>query len=164
MHGWARLLWLLGITAFLVAGVTVAPRQVGGPVDYVVTHGISMQPRFHAGDLAIVREAGQYQVGDIVAYHSATLHTVVMHRIVAQEGDRFVFKGDNNSWLDPDKPTKSELIGALWIQVPQGKKYLDFVRAPTTIGVAVLVLLLAGTRFRRKRRRRRRRYGAGQPA
>ncbi len=158
-----RSTWLSVVVLF-VGFMTLAPQQIGGPVDYVVTHGISMQPRFHAGDLAIVREADQYQVGDIVAYNSATLHTVVMHRIVAQEGDRFVFKGDNNSWLDPDKPTQSELIGALWIQVPQGAKLLDFLHAPTTIGVAVLVLLLAGTRLRRRRRRRRRRYGVGQPA
>ena len=155
----------LGAASFLIFWMTLAPRQMGGPADYVVTHGISMQPKFHAGDLAIVRAAARYQIGDIVAYHSATMHTVVMHRIVAREGgDRFVFKGDNNSWLDPDKPTQSELIGALWVQVPQGKKYLDFLHAPTTIGVAVLVLLLAGTRLRRRRRRRRRRYGTGQPA
>jgi len=164
LNGRSRSLWWLCVSALLIFWVTLAPLQLGGPVDYVLTSGVSMQPRFHAGDLAIIRTADQYQVGDIVAYKSVTLHTVVMHRIVAQEGDRFVFKGDNNSWLDPDKPTKSELIGALWIQVPQGKKYLDFVHAPTTIGVGVLVLMLHGTRLRRRRRRRRRRYGAGQPA
>ena len=163
MTRWARSILALSAT-LLLGWATVAPRQLGGPVSYVTTHGISMQPRFHAGDLAIVRAASQYQVGDIVAYHSATLHTVVMHRIVVREGARFVFKGDNNSWLDPDKPTQSELIGALWVQVPQGSKLLDFLHAPTTTGVAVLVLLLAGTRLRRRRRRRRRRCGAGQPA
>jgi signal peptidase I len=153
------------MAAFLVVfWLTFAPQQLEGPADYVVTHGISMQPKFHAGDLAIVRPADPYRVGDIVAYNSATLHTVVMHRIVAQEGDRFVFKGDNNSWLDPDKPTQHDLIGKLWVQVPQGGKWLSFIHAPTTIGVAVMVLLLAGTRLKRKRRRRRRRYGVSQPA
>ena len=148
----------------LISWFVLAPRQLGGSASYVTTRGISMQPRFHSGDLAVVRAADRYEVGDIVAYNSATLHTVVLHRIVAQEGDRFVFKGDNNSWLDPDKPTQADLIGKLWVQVPQGGKWLDFIHAPTTIGVAVLVLPLAGTRLRRKRRCRRRRYGVSQPA
>jgi len=154
----------LSVVVLLVGFMTLAPTAIGGPVSYVVTNGVSMLPKFHAGDLAIVREVDHYQVGQVVAYRSATLHRVVMHRIVAREGDRFVFKGDSNTFLDLDKPTQSDMIGALWIQVPQGKKSLDFLHAPTTIGVAVLVLLLAGTRLRRRRRRRRRRYGVGLSA
>ena len=43
-----------------------------------------------------------YKVGDIVAYRSTMLHIVVLHRIIAVKGDRYVFKGDNNDFVDPD--------------------------------------------------------------
>ena len=95
-----------------------APTRVGGSTTYVVTHGISMEPNFHTGDLALVRPAGQYKVGDIVAYHSSLLHLVVLHRIVAIHKGRYTFKGDNNNFLDPVKPTRAELIGKLWVHAP----------------------------------------------
>jgi hypothetical protein len=37
-----------------------APTQLGGTTTYVVTHGVSMEPRFHTGDLAIVRSQSSY--------------------------------------------------------------------------------------------------------
>ena len=64
------------------AGGSSPRRQIGGSTRYVVTNGDSMEPLFHSGDLALVRPAGQYKVGDIVAYWSTLLHTVVLHRIV----------------------------------------------------------------------------------
>ena len=67
--------------------------------------------RFHTGDLAIVRPAANYRVGEIVAYWSTLLHTVVLHRIIARHGDLYVFKGDNNHFIDPRDPTRSELLG-----------------------------------------------------
>ena len=60
--------------ALVVLAVAVwlllAPTQIGGETSYVRTSGISMQPRFHTGDLAIVRPAERYKVGDIVAYRA----------------------------------------------------------------------------------------------
>src|SRR4051794_37618434 len=92
-----------------------APSWLGGPTSYVITEGVSMQPRFHTGALAVVHAAADYRVGDIVAYHSHELHTIVLHRIVGRDGDRYVFKGDNNSFRDPEHPTRSQLVGKLWL-------------------------------------------------
>ena len=63
---------LLAVVA--VAWTSAAPTAIGGSATYVVTDGISMQPRFHAGDLAIVRHESSYHVGEIVAYHSRMLN------------------------------------------------------------------------------------------
>ena len=54
----------------------------GGGTTYLATHGTSMEPRFPTGDLAILRPADSYAVGDVVAYWSESLDTIVMHRIV----------------------------------------------------------------------------------
>ncbi len=40
-----------------------APAKLGGAAGYVLVNGISMEPRFHTGDLVIVRQADRYQVG-----------------------------------------------------------------------------------------------------
>jgi signal peptidase I len=149
-----------GLGVLALGLVTLLPRQVGGSVDYVVTHGVSMLPRFHTGDPAIVQGADSYQVGQVVAYHCATLRTTCMHRIVARGGNRLVFKGDNNSWLNPDKPTQSQLIGPLWVRVPQGGRLPDFLHAPSTLAAMTLGLLL-GSKRRRPRRTLRRIHVAG---
>ena len=39
------------------------PLALGGGTTYVSTHGTSMEPRFHTGDLAILRSADRYEVG-----------------------------------------------------------------------------------------------------
>ena len=98
----------------------LAPPKIGGRTTYVVTSGNSMEPSFHTGDLALLRPIAHYRVGEIVAYHSTLLHVVVLHRIIAIHGGRYVFKGDHNNFIDPTRPTRSELIGALWVHIPRG--------------------------------------------
>jgi signal peptidase I len=71
-----------------------APSQIGGSTGYVITHGISMEPLIHTGDLVLVRPADHYRVGQVVAYHSTVLHTVALHRIIAISDGHYTFKGD----------------------------------------------------------------------
>ncbi len=135
-----------------------APTSLGGSTSYVVTHGISMEPRFHTGDLAIVRSKPSYHVGEIVAYHNKMLHVVALHRIIGREGERYIFKGDNNDFVDPEHPRASQLIGALWIHIRGGGTTLQSFSSPARAGllIALGMLLLTGGVFARRRRRRRR--------
>jgi len=97
-----------GLTA--VAWVAFAPTQFGGGATYVLVSGNSMEPSFHRNDLVILRQASDYQVGDIATYHHPDIGPVI-HRIIAVEGDRFILKGDNNSWNDSYQPTRDDFIG-----------------------------------------------------
>lgn len=81
-----------------------------GALGVVKTHGNSMAPRITEGDLVIVRSSTTYEVGDVVAYRSAELDQVVLHRIIAITDGRYAFRGittsstmssssrTNNSW------------------------------------------------------------------
>src|SRR5262249_58397496 len=105
---------IAGAVALAVLGSAwffLAPPWLGGSTSYVMTEGISMQPRFHTGDLAIVRGTADYAVGEIVAYRSRRLRTIVLHRIIGRDGDRYVFKGDNNNFVDPEHPARDQLAG-----------------------------------------------------
>ncbi|MCW2987017.1 MAG: signal peptidase, partial [Conexibacter sp.] len=141
-----------------LAWLTAGPAQLGGRTTYVATHGISMQPRFHSGDLALVRPAADYRVGDVVAYHSRVLHSIILHRIIGRDGDRYVFQGDNNSFIDPVHPGRADLIGKLWVRVPHGGVVLTWLHSPAVAALlcgAVALLVLWPVRRRRRRNRRR---------
>jgi len=150
--------WYRTVVVTLLTGLAgaAALAVATGSVASVATHGVSMEPRFHTGDLAVVRGAEAYRVGDVVAYRSEMLDTVVMHRIVAADGGRFTLQGDNNTWLDPERPTHDELIGKLAFRVPQGAVWLGRLTSPVALALMAFSVLAAGGTAAHTRRRRRR--------
>jgi signal peptidase I len=155
----AALVVVLGVLA--AAWFFLAPPGIGGDTTYVVTDGTSMHPRIHTGDLALVRPAASYHVGDIVAYRNPELHVVVLHRIHSiSAGGRYRFKGDNNSWIDPGSVSRSAIVGKMWVLAPGIGGDLRTLRAPpimATLAAAAVLLLFggAGAEVRRRRRRAR---------
>jgi hypothetical protein len=88
----------------------------------------------------------------------------VLHRIIGRAGDRYIFKGDNNDFVDFEHPAASQLIGALWLHVAGAGATMESIRSPTLVGILVAagLLLLMGGVFMRRRRLRRRQRRAGQ--
>ncbi len=90
-----------------------------------------MEPLFHSGDLAIVRETNEkLQVGDVALYHSGLTNQTVLHRVLAQDGDRYVFKGDNNGWIDTYHPSDADIVGKLWFHLENGGRTFEWLRNP----------------------------------
>lgn len=143
----------VGVLAVLWLGF--APTQIGGSVIYTSTVGNSMAPRFHKGDLALVRSSASYHVGEIVLYRSPVLHRPVLHRILAIEDGHYFFKGDHNDFVDPGYATRADLLGALWFRVPKAGEAVAFVAKPShsavLAGLAALAALLPGMQRRRRR-------------
>lgn len=132
--------WMTAVVtvALLAAGWgLVGPRELGGPLALVSTHGDSMLPAYEPSDLVAVRATTHVEVGDVVAYHSNKLDTTVLHRIVSHDDDRLVLSGDNNTWLDPDRPTPDQVIGRAWFRVPNAGRLLQLppaIRAALGLG------------------------------
>src|SRR5438067_701392 len=105
---------LVSIGTFLL----VVSLPLWSSISYVVPRGTSMEPRVSNGDLAIVHAKGTYRVGDIAAYRNTALHRVVVHRIVAIDSGIYTFKGDANSFVDPQQVRKNEIVGALSVSLP----------------------------------------------
>ena len=148
--------------ALITVAVVFWPANLGGHTTFVSTHGTSMLPRFHSGDLAIVQPASGYHVGDIAAYHSATLHTIVLHRIVAMHDGRFTFKGDNNNFTDPDHPTAKLLVGRLVARVPHGGAVRAMLARPVVL-FPLLAFVFGGFAFGNQRSRRKRAQRRARP-
>jgi signal peptidase I len=158
--------WLGALTALVaVIGLwyELAPAKLGGSHEYAVVDGISMNPKLHAGDLVLLHPSAHYEVGDVVGYHNLQLGRLVLHRIVGKTGDRYVFKGDNNNFLDSYHPTQEQLVGRLSFSVPKIGGFFTWLHAPNhaAISVAIVAFLLLGSggagvaRHRRRHGRRR---------
>ena len=145
----------------------LAPPQLGGSTLYSATVGTSMAPRFHAGDLAVVRPAASYEVGQVVLYESPVFHRAVLHRIVVVQDGHYFFKGDNNEFVDAGYARRGDLLGRLWFRVPRAGRILMWMGSAThsalVAGAGTLLLGLLGTRVPPLRpRRRRRSHGGGR--
>jgi signal peptidase len=136
----------------LVGWYLFAPRQLGGRASYVTTSGSSMEPEVRRGDFIVVHESPEYRVGDVVAYRNPDVGQVVLHRIVAMDGPRFVLKGDANTWLDSYRPTEDELYGEMAFRVPGLGGRLSAVRSPWGMSAVISVAALALFGGHRRRR------------
>lgn len=138
-----RAFWAaLPLVLFTVIWLVFAPEQVGGNVVYVILNGSSMEPRFRFGDLVLLRQSSGYQVGDAVAYKNADLGRYVFHRIIREENEQFILKGDNNEWEDDFAPGADELLGKLWVHIPNAGKAVHWLRQPLILSVISAILLI----------------------
>src|SRR5205085_7758262 len=136
--------WLGALLAVIVVGglwYELAPAKLGGTHEFAVVDGVSMNPKLHAGDLVLMRPASRYDVGDVVGYHNLQLGRLVLHRIVGRVGDRYVFKGDNNDFLDAYHPAPNELVGRLSVHVPKVGGIFTWLHAPHHAGISVALLV-----------------------
>lgn len=156
--------WVVPAAVLFILSAMFWPANLGGRTTYVATHGTSMLPRFHSGDLAIVQSTSEYRVGTIAAYKSETLHgTVVLHRIVAIDHGRFTFKGDNNDFTDPDHPAVGAIVGKLRTRVPRGGTFRAMLGRPFVLFPVILIVLFAAFAAPRKKRSRRGNAPSGHP-
>ena len=144
--GRAVRIWPLALLAAVWFGL-LGPQILGGPAAYIIVSGTSMQPLLRAGDLAIARRENRYQVGDVIVYripepdpfHGAEL----IHRIVGGAGNSgYLMRGDNASSTDQWQPTQADVVGKLWLTVPQLGLALAFLKSPL-----LLASLFAGFAF-----------------
>ena len=97
-----------------------------------------MEPKFHFGDLVLIRSSDSYTIGDIVTYKQPEIGTI-FHRIVAIENGRYIIKGDNNSWEDSYHPQLSEILGKYWFFIPSAGKFIQKLRKPANFSFLVII-------------------------
>jgi signal peptidase I len=145
---WASWIAALSLAVALVPLwlAILRPVTLGGPAGYTVVAGPSMSPTLESGDLAVTRQQGSYEIGDVVVYEippgepGAGVH--IIHRVVggsAQTG--YELKGDNRDGVDQWRPRPADIVGEVRVTVPQGGDVLLFLR--TGLGLAILAGVLA---------------------
>jgi signal peptidase I len=144
-RGPSRAIFSAATTAAVLAAAwwLFAPPGLGGATSFVTVDGSSMLPRLERDDLVALRAADGYRVGDVVAYRSPLLGRVVLHRIVSVHRGRLTLKGDHNDFVDPDHPTRADVVGKLWFHVPQGGRLVRAIHVPWVVGTLAALLVIA---------------------
>jgi signal peptidase I len=98
----------------------------------------SMEENIHAGDYILIMRKNDYHINDVVTFRKDG--TYITHRIIKEEGEYFITKGDANNTED-DKIEKSSVVGKVIIS----GGVLNFViRYKYVLIGALLSLYLAG--------------------
>lgn len=109
----------------------------------------SMEPVLSVNDLVIVREAEDYAVGDIVVYQSSG--SLVIHRIVAIDGENIIARGDANNVDDAPIPA-IYIKGKLIFAVPFVGAVLRLIKSlPGTIVLIIAAVLLLEMSWRKEK-------------
>jgi signal peptidase I len=132
--------WLLFAAAALGWFVYLRPPVLGGSTAYVFVRGTSMEPKYHTGDLVLVRRKARYAVGDIAAFAvdgPNGRQAVVIHRVIKVEPDgSYIFQGDNRDEPDPWHPTADKIVGTPIALLPAAGRWLaDLAARPLLLGL-----------------------------
>lgn len=96
----------------------------------------SMSPALEVNDLIFVRENEQYEVGDIVVYQSG--YELIVHRIIAKDGDTIITQGDANNVADAPIEIRA-VKGKVIAHIPRAGLVVNALKTP----VGILTVLIA---------------------
>ena len=130
--------WLLFAVVLAAWVAYLRPTGLGGHASYVTVSGESMEPTMYNGDFVITREQSDYEVGDVLVYRieegEVGAGGMVIHRIIGGSiEDGFVTQGDNRDKPDHWYPTEAEIVGKVWVEMPNVGEWLPYLRSPIVI-------------------------------
>lgn len=133
------LLLLILVNAIMIVQHTVLGQGMPLIFGYgkaVVVTG-SMEPAITAGDMVIIKEQDNYEVGDIVLYKA---NSYIVHRIVDLTEDGFITQGDANN-VDDGEILHGQIVAKVVLVIPKIGFVADFLKSPLGILVIVIGLL-----------------------
>ena len=87
----------------------------------------SMEPVISKDDLILVKESESYAVDDIVVYQN--INSLVVHRIIAIDGDSIITKGDANNVAD-EPISAADIKGKVLMWNSFAGKGVSFLKTP----------------------------------
>lgn len=143
---------------FVIVIILVAlfgPVPLGGLTTYAIITGNSMEPSFSKGDLVVTRAQKEYSIGDIVLYNHPELGPV-FHRIVENDNNRFILKGDHNGWIDSYQASPADIQGKYWFSIPGMGRPLSWFHSPEGLSITSIAfgVLMIGTTASRQNAKR----------
>ena len=103
----------------------------------------SMAPKINKKDVIIVKIDKKVKVGDVVTFKSG--NSFVTHRVIFENNDSYVTKGDYNNATD--KPVaKKDLIGEVVLILPKLGLWRDIVRTPQIL-ISFFVVIFSLNNF-----------------
>ena len=155
---WGVLCAIFGLTAFVLVWLSVDKFIVKSPVPSVFGYSAliietgSMNgtsalveggkpKRVDIGDMVIIKDTGDYKIGDVIAFLPEGDKIPTTHRIIGLTENGFITKGDANNTPDPDPVPADAVEGKVVLVIPGMGRLMELIRTP--IGM----LLLAAVGF-----------------
>ncbi len=145
---------MVGLNVYLANAQGLVGNQLPMPFGFgaaVVVSG-SMEPTLEVNDLIFVRERADYEIGDIVVYQSG--QNLIVHRIIAREGERITTQGDANNVADA--PIQINAVkGKVISRIPFFGSIVNVLKTPL-VGILILIgaVLLMECSFRTEKRKK----------
>lgn len=123
---------------------------------YVIISG-SMEPNINIGDIVIVKEEKELQVGDVISYRKG--QSVITHRIVnITEQKEYKTKGDNNNTEDSEIILDKDIEGKVIKVVPKLGKLALLLKNKIIIIVILIILYMCISMNYRKNKKKNSRH------
>ena len=109
----------------------------------------SMSGTIEIGDLIIIKDTGEYEIGDIVTFLHEGETVPTTHRIISMvDNGLFITRGDANNVQDALPVSKDIILGEVVKVLPEVGLFAEWVQSRGWIYlVALLVILGGGTVF-----------------
>lgn len=142
---------ILGVNLYLANAKSIVGNQLPMPFGYGMANVLSgsMEPTFSKGALLVVKKSDNVKKGDIVVYQSGS--ELIVHRVIAIDGDEVQTQGDANNVADPVFE-KNEIKGVVLFWIPGLGTVAEILKTPTVmILLLVAAFLLMERSFRSQR-------------
>lgn len=118
------LICILLFVIYLKFFVKVKNIELFGYSFFIVKTG-SMEPIIDAGELIIVEKQDDYKENDIITYEENGIY--ITHRIIMENGNTYITKGDANNENDLEISDKDILGKVIWHSKILGKIVTDYL-------------------------------------
>lgn len=76
----------------------------------------SMEPAIPVGSIVITKEQSSYEIEDIISFQEEG--SVITHRIISIDRERYITKGDANNVADAEEVQQKQILGKVILMIP----------------------------------------------
>lgn len=141
---------LFGIVLTVVVWLAVDKFIIGSPVPSMFGYATltietgSMSGTIEEGDMILIKDTGEYKIGDIVTFLQDGDKIPTTHRIINYDSDgNFITRGDANNAADTKPVTKDDIIGEVIEVFPKVGHFSNWVKSEGWIYIVAILGILA---------------------
>ena len=145
------IIWtLFGIILTVVAWLAIDKFIIGSPVPSMFGYATltietgSMSGTIEEGDMILIKDTGEYKIGDIVTFLQEGDKIPTTHRIINYDiNGNFITRGDANNAADTTPVKQNEILGEVIHVFPKVGHFSDWVKMEGWIYIVAILGILA---------------------
>ncbi|MEM2130690.1 MAG: signal peptidase I [Candidatus Bathyarchaeia archaeon] len=124
----------------ILSAVVIIFLSLLGYLSFIIVLTGSMEPTVPRGSLAVVFKSNDYGVGDVVLFKA--YDRLILHRIIDSVEGYFLTKGDASASRDAWKLTNDNIVGELYMVIPNLGFVLSGLRKPLIFALLTTLIYL----------------------